>query len=151
MLSDTLFYRSLFDQTNDAVFILDLNGVHVKVNNRASEMLGYTADEMINLSYKDLSAHVTQSQKRMEQLLKESSLPVYEHEFRKKSGEIIPVEINVQLIKDDLGTPIYIQSVVRDISERKKMQQELDNFFNINLDLLCIADVEGNFVKVNKE
>lgn len=151
MHSDRLFYRSLFDQTNDAVFILDLNGIHVKVNNRASEMLGYTVDEMENLSYRDLSADATQSQKHMEQLLKESSLPVYEHEFRKKSGEIIPVEINLQLIKDDLGKPVYIQSVVRDISERKKMQQELDNFFNINLDLLCIADVEGNFVKVNKE
>ena len=151
MQSELLFYRSLFNQTNDAVFILDLNGVHVKVNNRASEMLGYTADEMMQLSYKDLSAHVIQSKRRMELLLKESSLPVYEHEFLKKSGEVIPVEINVQLIKDDLGTPLYIQSIVRDISERKKMQQELDNFFNINLDLLCIADVEGNFVKVNKE
>lgn len=50
----------------------------------------------------------------------------------------------------------YITSVI-DISEQKRIQDELlykteqlENFFEINLDLLCIADLNGNFVKVNK-
>lgn len=51
----------------------------------------------------------------------------------------------------------YIVSI-SDISEQKKLEdelfkktQELENFFSVNLDLLCIADTEGNFLKVNKE
>ncbi|TYQ16686.1 UNVERIFIED_CONTAM: PAS domain S-box-containing protein [Acetivibrio alkalicellulosi] len=38
-----------------------------------------------------------------------------------------------------------------EITEEKMKFQEMENFFQINLDLLCIADVEGNFIKVNKE
>ena len=49
-----LRYRSLFEQSNDAVFILDLAGNHLQANQRAAEMLGYSAEEIINLSYRDL-------------------------------------------------------------------------------------------------
>lgn len=38
-----------------------------------------------------------------------------------------------------------------DITELKQKAAELENFFTVNLDLLCIADLEGNFVKVNRE
>ena len=37
------------------------------------------------------------------------------------------------------------------MSEEKSQFDELNNFFEINLDLLCIADIEGNFIKTNKE
>ena len=37
-----------------------------------------------------------------------------------------------------------------DISKEKNQFQELNNFFEVTLDLLCIADIEGNFVKINK-
>lgn len=37
------------------------------------------------------------------------------------------------------------------ITIRKQAEEELENFFEVNLDLLCIADVHGNFIKVNRE
>jgi len=37
------------------------------------------------------------------------------------------------------------------ITVRKQTEEELESFFEVNLDLLCIADVHGNFIKVNKE
>ncbi|MBI4730651.1 MAG: GAF domain-containing protein [Chloroflexi bacterium] len=45
--------------------------------------------------------------------------------FRKKNGEPVPVEINVELVRDAHGRPLHIQSVVRDISERKRAEEEL--------------------------
>lgn len=45
----------------------------------------------------------------------------------------------------------YLVSVLHDITNEKNLYQGLDEFFNINLDLLCIADLEGNFIRVNKE
>ncbi|MFP4159835.1 MAG: PAS domain S-box protein [Desulfobacterales bacterium] len=41
--------------------------------------------------------------------------------------------------------------VHENITMRKQAEEELENFFEVNLDLLCIADVHGNFLKVNKE
>ncbi len=45
----------------------------------------------------------------------------------------------------------YFTTIFTDITEAKSKVETLENFFSINLDLLCIADTEGNFIKVNKE
>ena len=37
-----------------------------------------------------------------------------------------------------------------DITAEKQRSEELERFFSVNLDLLCIADTSGNFLKLNK-
>jgi len=118
-------YRSLFEQTHDGVFILDLMGNHISVNQRAADMLGYTAAEIQKLSFKDLSAEITESENILERLVAGEQIPPYERLFRKKNGEVFPVEINVQLARDSKGNPQHIQSVVRDITERKQAEEAL--------------------------
>jgi PAS domain S-box-containing protein len=44
----------------------------------------------------------------------------------------------------------YFTTIFIDITENKKNIEELEGFFSVNLDLLCIADIEGNFLKTNK-
>ena len=44
----------------------------------------------------------------------------------------------------------YFATYFTDITKEKEQLEELNGFFDVNLDLLCIADVEGNFLKVNK-
>ena len=145
------YYRALFDQTNDAVFILSLDGKQTRVNKSASDMLGYTQNEIQLLSYKDLSAEENDSKKVLELLLSGEKVPTYERKFRKKDGTIITVEINAQLIMDEKGNPLQIQSVIRDISVRNEIDEKFENIFKVKLGLLSISDLEGNFLKVNNE
>ncbi len=118
-------YRALFEQSHDAVFILDVQGKHLEVNQRAADLLGYTVEELTQLSVADLSAQKQESGYMLERLLKGENIPLYERVFNKKNGEKITVEINVELVRDDDGAPIHIQSVIRDISERKRNEIEL--------------------------
>ncbi|MBI5965984.1 MAG: diguanylate cyclase [Chloroflexi bacterium] len=122
--SESLF-QYLFEQTHDAVFILDLAGRHIISNQRAATMLGYTKEEMASLSVNETSAEREKSKSVLERLLAGEHIPLYERLFRKKDGQIIPVEINAELIRGKNNEPIYIQSVVRDISERKRVEQQL--------------------------
>ena len=46
---------------------------------------------------------------------------------------------------------LYFTAVFVDITENKRQAEELEGFFSVNLDLLCIANLEGRFLKVNKE
>jgi len=110
--------KSLFDQTNDAVFILSLEGKHLDLNQRAAKMLGYNYDEIIDLSIRNLSAETEKSTNVLKKLLNGEEVLPYERLFRKKNGDIIPVEINAQLVRDSNNQPLYIQSVVRDITQR---------------------------------
>jgi PAS domain S-box-containing protein len=46
---------------------------------------------------------------------------------------------------------MFFSTIFIDITASKKQTQELEGFFSVNLDLLCIADLEGNFIKINEE
>lgn len=118
-------YRSLFEQTHDAVFILGLTGRHLAANKRATDMLGYTTEELLKLSSYDISAEREKSQDTLARLLAGEHIPPYERLFRKKNGKQFPVEINVELVRDKNGNPQHIQSLVRDISRRKEGQNAL--------------------------
>lgn len=118
-------YRALFDQSHDAVFILSLEGKHLAANRRAAEMLGYTFEEIQHLSFRELSAEPEASAGVLQRLLQGEHIPLYERLFRTKQGEVIPVEINVELVRDSQGTPLHIQSVARDIRERRRMEDAL--------------------------
>jgi len=119
-----LYYRAFFEQSNDAVFILDLAGNFLQVNQRAAEMFGYPLREISRFSYRDLvvQEQVEESESVIERLLAGRVVPPYERAFRHKDGGIIPAEINAQIIHDRDGNPLYFLSVVRDISERKQLE-----------------------------
>ena len=118
-------YQTLFEQSADAVFILDLEGRHVEANQRATEMLGYSHDELLHLSARDVSAEVNQSVDVLSKLLNGEIMKTYERVFRRKDGSLLDVEPHVTLIHDEHGQPFHIQSIVRDISERKRAEAEI--------------------------
>ncbi len=118
-------YRALFEQNHDAIFILDFQGRHLDANQRAANMLGYTREELMGISFRDISADITQSEHILERLLRGEHIPLYERMFRKKDGKLIPVEINLELVRDIHGKPVHIQSVIRDITQRKQAEKTL--------------------------
>ena len=119
-------YRALFDHTNDAVFIIGMSGIHREVNQRACEMFGFTTAELLEMSVHDLVApdEVPQSQDVREQLLQGVVMPIYERRFQRKDGSILIAEVNVALIRDQAGAPLYIQSILRDVTQRKQLEIE---------------------------
>lgn len=118
-------YYSLFEQSHDAVFLLDLEGEHLEANQRAAEMLGYTRREIQQLSFRDLSANVTASQRILKRVRNGERIPIYERIFRKKDGTEFPVEVNLELVRDVAGRPKHLQSIVRDITKRKVTEEAL--------------------------
>ncbi|MBK8986480.1 MAG: PAS domain S-box protein [Chloroflexi bacterium] len=118
-------YYALFEQGHDAVFILDLEGHHLEANHRAANMLGYSMEEMQELTYRDLSAEIDESEDVRQKLLAGEHIPVFERTFRRKDGRHIPVEIKVELVRSLSGQPLHIQSVARDITELCQTRREL--------------------------
>lgn len=121
-------YRALFEQSNDAVFIMDPETyAYLAVNQRAADMLGYEPGELLGLSFRDTVApgEVPQSFDVGVALKAGQPMPVYERTRRRKDGTLFPVEINAQLVRDERGNPPYLQSIVRDITARKQAEAAL--------------------------
>ena len=62
-------------------------------------------------------------------------------------SEVLKRWYQVQVFSSEKG---YFTTLFIDITSEKQKTEELENFFEVNLDLLCIADTEGNFIKTNK-
>lgn len=140
--------EALFDQTNDGVLILDLNGNYINANRRAADMLGYNLEEIKRLSFKDISAEIEDSKKRISKVVSGLTLEPYERKFIRKDGTWFYGDVNLELVYDHLGQPMYIQSVIRDITERKKSELEL---INLNRMQVLVSNIASSLVKVNRE
>jgi PAS domain S-box-containing protein len=121
-------YRTLHESMMDAFVSVDMDGNIQEFNNEYIRMLGYPFNEIIKLKYNDLTPdkwHEFEAKIVEEQILKKGYSDIYEKEYIKKDGTIFPVELRVFLIKDKQRNPVGMWAIVRDITERKQVEQAL--------------------------
>ncbi len=120
-------YRALFEQFNDAVFIINPDGRFLKVNQKAATMLGYGIDELVGVEIQQIIAPAEhdESQSLLAAFKVGQVSPVYERTLIKKDGAKIITEVNITLMVDDSGDLLHIQAVVRDITQRKQAETAL--------------------------
>ena len=81
-------YKALFNRTNDAVFIIGLDMIHLAVNQQAADMLGYKVDELIGMPAQQIVApeEWEHTVERREILNQGEIPPIYQRTFIKKDG-----------------------------------------------------------------
>jgi PAS domain S-box-containing protein len=122
-------YRVLFEGGNDAVFVFNLTdggkpSPFVEVNEEACRRLGYSAEELHQLTPADLVPPESRAAaaEKIRQLTEDKEL-IFEWVHLRKDGTEIPVEISAHFF-EFRGEPTVI-SVARDITERKRAQEAL--------------------------
>lgn len=116
-------FRTLFDNTNDAILIYNLDCSLIEVNRATCERLGYSREELLALPIGRFIAqpYASMAKERIKQL-KKSGMAIFESAHIKKDGSVFPIEQSCSLIDFDAQTVILC--VARDISQRKKLDQE---------------------------
>ncbi len=117
-------YRTLFESSADGIFILDLDGNFIDANPIAYQRLGYTREEMLsmNISMLDTPEYADKVPGRVRQL-REQGVAVFESANRRKDGSVMQIEVSARLLEYE-GKPVLF-SVNRDITERKRVEEEL--------------------------
>ncbi len=119
-------YRFLFNGVKDAIFMHTTYpdggiGRFVEVNDVACERLGYTREELLNMSPVDIDAHVVELTRAMAKSLRETGYALWESAYITKDGRQIPIEVSNHLLS--LEGEEMVLAVVRDITDRKKAEQ----------------------------
>lgn len=122
--STTEWTRALLDALDDAVFMHDFEGRIVEVNAAACRRLGYTREEFLRLTTRDIDApeFARGFSERAQKQLAQGTFRC-EGLHRAKDGRLIPVDINTSQIMLD-GRPAIL-AVMRDISGRKQTEEKL--------------------------
>lgn len=136
-------YKELFENLRDGVATVDLDGKILSCNSAFERLTGYSAKELCKLNYRDLTPkkwHDFEDKIITEQTIKQGFSDVYEKEYRRKDGSIVPIELQTYVLRDQFGNINGIQGVIRDISERKKYEYEKEKF--IEQERLARIDAE---------
>ncbi len=119
-------YRTFFDSAGDAVFVHDFSERLLDVNRVACERLGYNREELLRMPVEQLKkTQTTISTPQLLDKVKTEGHASFEAHHRAKDGRELLVWTNAQRTEYD-GLPAVL-SICRDISERKRIENELRN------------------------
>ena len=143
-------YRGIFEGSADAFLVFDMNGVIVEVSPAARAMYGYTREEMIGLSGKDIvHPDYYHGFRELKRQIKAQGLFCAESVDLRKDGTTFDAEVRVALF-DYRGSPHFL-AVVRDVTERKQaeeaLREEREKLTRITgsaQDAIVMIDAQGN-------
>ncbi len=123
---EELWFKSLLlNSALDPVIVHDLDGNIFFVNEAVSKATGYTREELLRLNMKAISVQFGKEElrKRRHEMIETTGKAVFESDLIRKDGTTIPVEVHATsvLYRGEKA----IASVIRDITERKKAEEEL--------------------------
>jgi len=153
--SETRF-RNIFDYAFDAIFIETFNGSIQAVNRRATEMLGYTKDEFLNMNIRQLipeSYHDKLPDLNFH--IKKDGVAIVQSKNCHKNGQLIDVEICAKLLSE--YDQEFVQVFVRDISQQVRFQEQIqslsaqiEQFSQISADIITITDENELFRRISE-
>jgi two-component system NtrC family sensor kinase len=151
--------RNLFERVRHGLFISSKEGKFLDCNQALLDMLEYPSKEeflKINIA-QDLYVNPGDRKILKERIEREGDVKDWEVEFKKKNGDKITVLLTGYPIKNEKGEVVGYQGINLDISERKRIENELreaneffTNLIESSVDGIIAADMKGNIFIFNK-
>ncbi|TET14869.1 MAG: PAS domain S-box protein, partial [Dehalococcoidia bacterium] len=147
--------RALIENAPEAITAYDFDGTVTDTNKKAEELLGYSREEMVGKNVFELGVIPDDYLPRTTEALAKSADGVeaqpFEFELVRKDGSRIIVEARTLAAKR--GGKLEVICIVRDITERKQMEEELQikaNAVENSLSAVAMCDMEGKITYVNQ-
>jgi PAS domain S-box-containing protein len=118
---------AIVDSSEDVILSKDLNGIVTSWNAAACHLFGYSAEEMIGASILKLIPEDLHSDEKtiIEQIRAGRRVEHFETVRITKDGRLVDVSLTISPVKDERGNIIGASKILRDISDRKRMEQSL--------------------------
>jgi PAS domain S-box-containing protein len=118
---------AIVESSEDAILSKDLNGTITSWNKAAGRLFGYTEDEIVGSSILRLVPGDLHGEEReiLARLRRGERIEHFETTRVRKNGEPFAVSLTISPVKDGTGKVIGASKILRDISERRKMEQSL--------------------------
>ena len=158
--SEDRFY-SAFEYAAIGVALVSEDGHWLQVNPFLCEMLGYSEPELLATTVEALTHPediTTERAHRRSMLAGSTQSSPTETRYRHQRGQVVWGLLSVSGVRNAEGHFLYFVYQIQDITERKQAEialqtktEELDQFFTLTLDLLCIANTDGYFLRLNHQ
>ena len=152
-------FKAAFERSAIGMSLVSLEGKWLKVNRRLCEMLGYTEQELLSMSFMDIT-HPDDISKSLEakdiSMAGKNEAHHVEKRYLHKNGTVILANVNMATVTDDAGKPLYMVTQIEDITERKAMddllkksEEKYHSLIEQASDAIYLVDYAGNFTDAN--
>ncbi len=120
-------YRQLFENANDIIYVHDLDGNYISINQAGERVFGYSSDETLTMNMCQIAVpehHQLVKSKLAEKIAGDTTQTIYEVDCITKDSRRITLEVNSSIITKD-GESVAVQGIARDITQRKNAEEAL--------------------------
>jgi diguanylate cyclase (GGDEF)-like protein/PAS domain S-box-containing protein len=131
-------YKSLFHNSNDVIVTCDVEGNITSLNECGEKISGYSRVEALTMNASELIAPASLSlgRKALRRILAGQDVSVFQVDIITKAGNCITLEMSARALFQDMQ-PIGAQGVARDVTQRKRMEGELQ--FRLRFEQLVLG------------
>jgi diguanylate cyclase (GGDEF)-like protein/PAS domain S-box-containing protein len=119
-------YRSLFEDSRDAVYITSYDGEVLDMNPAGLEMFGYDREELIGADARRLYADPDERGRFEAEIAESGSVKDFEVELQRKEGMVMDCLVTSSAQCDESGEITHYRGIIRDITERKRLEAQLE-------------------------
>ncbi|GBG12527.1 uncharacterized protein NMK_0058 [Novimethylophilus kurashikiensis] len=148
-------FRNIVDNAPIGMSVMDTSYHFALVNRAFCNIVGYTSDELKNLTPLTLTHpdDLALSLDNFERLITEdiSSYQI-EKRYIRKDGEVVWVQLTTSLLRDTQGQPIHFVAQMQDITERRRSEEQLRlaaTIYNSSNEAMMITDAQNTIVATN--
>ncbi|MFC2102659.1 PAS domain-containing protein [Bacteroidota bacterium] len=113
-----ILVNELEKYTDEGIVINSLDGITIEANSSYLDMLGYTSEEIMSITYQELTPSEWHAMENdlFRKVMETGYSGVYEKEYIRKDGTVFPIRIQSWLIMDENHNPIRLFGIVQEIS-----------------------------------
>jgi len=120
-------YRTLFEDSRDAIYITTNEGIFLDVNQAALDLFGYLKEEMLGLNCREIYVNPDERPVFQQEIEGKGSVTDYELKFRKKDGTKMDCLLTATLRRGADGSIMGYQGIIRDITHQKRLTAQLQH------------------------